>query len=206
MIGEELRPGLRRWTAWHEEWKQVVGSAIYLGGETICVFDPLVPDDLERDLDRTVKGDRAVHVFVTVRFHTRSAGDVARRYDATLWAPSRGRAPIERRAGVAPRTFRPGDPLPGEIEAFGTAHGSEVLFWVTALRTLVAGDAILGDESGGLRLCPPSWVDGEERLERLRVSLLPLLELPVESVVVSHGEPVLEGARKALARALRPSS
>lgn len=203
MIGEELRPGLRRWTAWHEEWKQVVGSAVYLAEGAVCVFDPLVPHELIGDLDRTVKGDgRAVHVFVTVRFHTRSAGEVARRYEATVWAPSRGRAPIERRAGVAPRTFRPGDPLPEGIEAFGTAHGSEVVFWLPALHTLVVGDAILGDEGGGLRLCPASWVDGEERLEKLRVSLLPLLELPVEAVVVSHGEPVLRDGRKALQRAL----
>jgi glyoxylase-like metal-dependent hydrolase (beta-lactamase superfamily II) len=205
MIGEELRPGLRRWTAWHEEWEQTVGSAIYLAGETACIFDPLVPPDRVRELDRTVKGAKtAVHVFVSVRFHTRSAGEIARRYDATLWAPTRGRAPIERRAGIAPRTFRPGDPLPAGIEAFATAHGSEVVFWLPALRTVVVGDAILGAKTGGLTLCPASWVGGEENVENLRISLLPLLDLPVEAVIVSHGEPVLEGAKRALKRALQP--
>jgi hypothetical protein len=34
--------------------------------------------------------------------------------------------------------------------------------------------------------------------ERIR----PLLDLPIETVLVSHGEPVLGGGRKALARAL----
>jgi hypothetical protein len=38
----------------------------------------------------------------------------------------------------------------------------------------------------------------EEGLERLR----PLLELPVERVLVTHGEPVLKDARAALEQAL----
>jgi hypothetical protein len=37
----------------------------------------------------------------------------------------------------------------------------------------------------------------------LRALLLPLLDLPVERVLVSHGEPVLHDGRAALARALR---
>jgi hypothetical protein len=37
----------------------------------------------------------------------------------------------------------------------------------------------------------------------LRVALRPLLELPIELVLVSHGKPVLEGGRDALERALR---
>jgi hypothetical protein len=37
---------------------------------------------------------------------------------------------------------------------------------------------------------------------QLRKALQPLLELPVEMVLVSHGEPVLSGGREALVRAL----
>ena len=36
----------------------------------------------------------------------------------------------------------------------------------------------------------------------LRESLRPLLDLPVELVLVSHGEPVLENGREAIAAAL----
>jgi hypothetical protein len=36
----------------------------------------------------------------------------------------------------------------------------------------------------------------------LRAALLPLLELPVEMVLVSHGEPVLSDGHTALERAL----
>jgi hypothetical protein len=54
-------------------------------------------------------------------------------------------------------------------------------------------------------VCPDSWLsylqsslDGAQ----LRVLLRPLLDLPVERVLVSHGEPVLADGRAALAAAL----
>jgi glyoxylase-like metal-dependent hydrolase (beta-lactamase superfamily II) len=50
---------------------------------------------------------------------------------------------------------------------------------------------------------PPSWIvsEGEYPVEFL-ASLQRLLDLPIELVLVSHGEPVLENAREALERAL----
>jgi hypothetical protein len=73
------------------------------------------------------------------------------------------------------------------------------------VRTLVPGDRLLGDEAGGVRVCPDSWLGylkpGLTGAE-LRVTLQPLLDLPVERVLTSHGEPVLTGGREALARAL----
>jgi hypothetical protein len=61
---------------------------------------------------------------------------------------------------------------------------------------------LLGADGGGLRVCPASWVGGDEKLEQLRARLQPLRDLPVGMVLVSHGEPVLRNARRALARAL----
>jgi hypothetical protein len=44
------------------------------------------------------------------------------------------------------------------------------------------------------------WIHDD--LDRVRAALQPLLELPVERILLTHGEPVLAGARGALARAL----
>ena len=54
-------------------------------------------------------------------------------------------------------------------------------------------------------MCPDSWmgyIPGKPGQDDLRAALLPLLELPVERVLVSHGEPVFAGGHAALARAL----
>ena len=56
-----------------------------------------------------------------------------------------------------------------------------------------------------MRLCPESWLgylDSGLTVDGLRELLRPLLELPVERVLVSHGEPVLARGREALAEAI----
>jgi hypothetical protein len=54
-------------------------------------------------------------------------------------------------------------------------------------------------------MCPPGWLRYLEpglSHEELREALRALLDLPVELVLVSHGEPVLQGGRAAIERAL----
>jgi glyoxylase-like metal-dependent hydrolase (beta-lactamase superfamily II) len=51
-------------------------------------------------------------------------------------------------------------------------------------------------------MCPESWLPGTSSHADLAASLRPALDLPVERVLVSHGEPVLHGGREALAAAL----
>ena len=74
------------------------------------------------------------------------------------------------------------------------------MLWLEPVRTVVVGDALLGDQAGGLRLTP--WARNAEGLERTRVALLALLDLPVEIVLPAHGDPVLSDGNDALARAL----
>ena len=200
---QELASGLWRWTAFHPEWREEVGCVYYEAPDAVVLIDPLVPDDeaerfwaaLDRDVERC---GAPVHVLLTVFWHVRSTPAVADRYGARVWAPTRGRAAIERRVGRAPDTYRPGDELPGGVVPLKTARASEVVFWLPAHRALVPGDVILG----GLRLCPDSWLPEQTSLDDLSESLRPLLDLPVERVLVSHGEPVLAGGREALARIL----
>ena len=52
-----------------------------------------------------------------------------------------------------------------------------------------------------LRLCPERWL-GKPTHADLRASLRPLLELPVEHVLVSHGAPVVGDGRRALEHVL----
>ena len=95
--------------------------------------------------------------------------------------------------------------LPGGVQTFAIAPLGETVVWITSQRTLVIGDAIIGVSGGGLRVCPDSWLDyGPDPVTpaELREYLRPLLELPVERVLVAHGEPVLERGHAALEQAL----
>jgi glyoxylase-like metal-dependent hydrolase (beta-lactamase superfamily II) len=196
---QELRPGLWRWTASHPEWDHAehwgpeVGSVYAELPGGVVVVDPIVPADeedrfwaaLDRDVERA---DRPLHVLLTVHWHERSVAQVLDRYDATLWRPE-VEAPLP--AGVRAETVKGSDWV-------------EALFLLEPHRALVAGDLLVG-ANGGVEV-PVDWFPTDERewaRTELRAELRRRLEpLPVELVLVSHGEPVLENGAKALAAAL----
>jgi glyoxylase-like metal-dependent hydrolase (beta-lactamase superfamily II) len=185
---QEIATGLWRWTGLHpawtpgeggpDGWEQEVGSYYYEAPEAIVLFDPLVPmEDRDRffeALDRDVERvGRPVRVLLTVDDHRRSSAELAERFDAEIGSPV---------AGV-------------EVAAEPV---DERVYWIPEHAALVFGDVLLGRD-GGLRV-PEPWL-GERFGEGLRL-LRPLLELPVERVLVTHGEPVLVDGLAALTRAL----
>lgn len=203
----EIAPGLWRWTGYHEEWREDVGSVYCETEDGVVLVDPIVPAEdtarFWRALDRDVQRLSApVHVLVTVFWHARSAAEMVERYGARVWAPRAGKAAVARRAGVVTDPFATDDRLPGGITAFRTARAAEVVYWIADHGALVPGDVLLGDGQGGIRMCPESWLPSSKTHAELSASLVPLLDLPVKRVLVSHGEPVLSGAAPALARAL----
>src|SRR5207248_1109292 len=101
---ETVAPGLRRWSAWHPEWRQEVGSVAVDTPDGLVLVDPLEPP---------------------------------------------------------PEASEP------------------------------------------LRLAPESWLEGSTT-KKLVKSLLPLLDLPVERILLAHGDPVLQGGKEVLKALIAP--
>jgi hypothetical protein len=79
------------------------------------------------------------------------------------------------------------------------------MVWLEEHGALVPGDRLIGDGAGGVRLCPPSWLNylrTKITVAELRDALAPVRDLPVEMVLVSHGDPVLRDGARAIERAL----
>ncbi len=202
MLCEELRPGLRTWTAHHEEWGQEVRGFAIVEDERLILVDPLLVGGQWEELAAT-RGERALDVLATIHYHVRSGAEVRERHpDAQVWAFEGDRDEIAERASVD-RSFAIGEELPGGLIALGPLPREEVVFWDAARAALFAGDVLLGDgaEGEGLGLCPEPWLDGAS-LDTLRAGLAPVLELPVELVLTAHGAPTLGEGHEALARAL----
>ena len=197
----EVAPGLYRWTAIHPDadpapeprspadWGPYVGSVAYAAPGALLLVDPLVPADrpkLQAALDALVQGHgQPVAILTTLKWHRRSRDELAKRYGAT--------------------TSRAKEALPKGVETVTIAGAGETMIWLPEPRALIPGDRLLGDDAGGLRLCPDSWLrylPSRMRQAELRRALRPLLDLPVELVLVAHGEPVLAHGRDAIARAL----
>jgi hypothetical protein len=191
---ESIAPGLRRWSAWHEEWKDEVGSVAVDTEDGLVLIDPIDPP-------RGVA--RADHVLLTVFWHGRSTGDVP---GAHVWASKRGVRRLRNRGVDVNEAVEDGK-LPDGIKAFPTARESEVVYWLPRQKAVVVGDVLLGagakpkPTDDPLRLCPERWLHKASH-EDLRESLRPLLELPVQRVLVSHGKPVLRSGKQALATVL----
>lgn len=205
LAAREVAPGLWRWTAWHEEWKQDVGCLALLRPDATVLIDPLVPESATRAWrgigDAGEDPSRALAVVLTVFFHRRSADRIAERPGAEILADAGG---LDELAGLpVDRPYRAGDALPGGILALPTPRPGESLLWIEDLGALVPGDVILGGETPGtLRLCPDSWLPDGIGRDDLARSLRPVLSRPVERVLVSHGEPVLEDGVARLAEAI----
>jgi glyoxylase-like metal-dependent hydrolase (beta-lactamase superfamily II) len=208
----ELRPRLWYWTARHPDWtpeqggedgwEPDVGCYAYVtrDGGSLLLLDPLAPDggeDVERfwrALDSDVEHHGPPHVLVTIYWHARSAAEILDRYDgARVWAHVPAAEEVRKRTPVTD-TFVPGDALPGGVQAFDAGVNMEVAFWLPEPGGVVTGDALIAPPDGPVRV----WEGGDET----RRALQPLLELPVELVLLTHGEPVLHGGREALAKAL----
>ena len=198
VLAKAIAPGLWRWTAPHPgwrtgaepdspgDWDQMVGSVLFEAADAVALVDPLLPlqgrEELLAWLDAQIE-DRPVSILTTIRWHRRDRDALARRY-----------------AGRSPR---PWNAVPKGVEPHPLRGAGETLFWLPAAAALVAGDRLLGGPGGSLRVCPESWLRGV-RVDRAGVAelLRPLLELAIERVVVSHGDPVLHDGRAALARAI----
>ena len=200
MLPVELKSGLWRWTAphpdWHEsepgssaDWPREVGCTLYQAGAEAVFIDPLVPAGEEAAFWRWADarcGRRAVRVLTTISFHRRSRDAFRERYRAS--------------------TLRAKANLPPGVESLPLKGAGETLFWLPEVHTLVAGDRLISDADGRLHVCPQSWLDylpSEISEKALKKLLRPLLDLPIETILLSHGEPLLEDAKAALARALR---
>ena len=189
-----LDDGLWRWTTPHPEWKpgggweQEVGCVYWEAADAVVLVDPLVPledaerarflEALDRDVDRL---GRPVFILLTCHWHERSAAELAERYGGT----------VRREAS---------DVLPVGVGAIEAPCGPETVYWLEHAAAVVPGDVLLG-RRGGVELCPASWLASGTKADLAR-ELRPLLDLPVERVLVSHGEPVLSDGLAALERAL----
>ncbi|HET8527999.1 MAG TPA: hypothetical protein VFL60_03740 [Gaiellaceae bacterium] len=209
---DELRPGVRHWQTRHPEWDEeqwwppeVSSYAIELGDE-LLLFDPLgVPGELRA---------RATAVVLTAPYHERDArtlGLPIHTPPADTWQdwvekfgidPEKVRGMESEdlawlRAGEGEGHFHgPGD-WPFGIRAYAGREDNDLILWVPEACALVCGDT-LADFGEGLDV----QLGGRRHVTREQVvaGLQPLLELPVELVLPSHGAPT---DRAALERVLQ---
>ncbi len=200
----EVRSGVWHWEARHPEWNErqwwgpLVSSYAIDDGTRLVLFDPLAPP---AEIEKLAQ-ERETAIVLTCPWHRRDAEALAERYGATLYVPPPDEGDPNPVDGTV---FRDGDQLPVGVEARPGMEPNDLVLWVEGHGALVAGDT-LQDRGDGLQFVGDlvNNVPGDISVDAIRDGLQPLLELPVEVVLITHGAPV---DRAALEHALaRPSS
>ncbi len=217
----ELRPGLWHWEAPHpdwrptEPWSENVSSYAIDDGEQLLLFDPLaVPNEIEERAAR-----RETAIVLTAPWHERDAQSLVARLGVPVYTPLPDTAEYlmrtygltaEQAGDGSPdliwlfrenkgeaRPYSAGDRLPVGVEAFPGQKPNDAVLWIESHRAVIAGDT-LADFGDGPQI-NPRWLSADVTREQVVEGLRPLLALPVEHLLETHGGPY---DRAALERAL----
>jgi glyoxylase-like metal-dependent hydrolase (beta-lactamase superfamily II) len=207
----ELQPGLWHWEAPHPEWQsgewwpEQVSSYALDDGERLFLFDPLA---LPGELDE-LAGRREAAIVLTCPWHERDTRGLVERLGTPVFAPPpdteedlmrKYDVTAEQVAGGSPdlawlvageagegHFYSAGVGLPAGIEAFAGRGHNDVVLWIESRRAVIAGDTLV-DFGQGLEISP-AWLPKDMTRKQLADGLRPLLSLPVELVLATHGGP-----------------
>jgi glyoxylase-like metal-dependent hydrolase (beta-lactamase superfamily II) len=217
----EVVAGVWHWESLHPEWagpenetlrrrlattpeaqndaaRGVVSSYAVDDGERLLLVDPLA---VPREIEELAAG-RERMVVLTCPWHERDARSLAQRLGAPVVTP----APDEGSPDLAwlldcdgsdAHLYSAGDQLPIGARAFPGRLPNDLVLLIESRRAAIAGDTLV-DLGQGLEI-PVEWLPEGVGREQVATSLRPLLELPVDVVLATHGGPT---DRAALERAL----
>jgi glyoxylase-like metal-dependent hydrolase (beta-lactamase superfamily II) len=173
-----------------EDWPEEVPVVRYETDDEVVLFDPFLPP--ENDFD---PAEKPVRVLLTQGAHYRGTADLVERFGASVWTPPRA---VWRKIPNPATTTE----LPRGIEAIELdGEPQQVVFFIREHVTLISGDVLSGT-GGRLHV----FVD-EADPDLLLPSLEALAELPIERVIIPHGDLILsdgaERIRQAVAEARR---
>jgi len=191
------------------------GSLVLRDRQRLLLFDPLgVPGEIEE-----LAAGRETAIVLTCPWHERDTQSLVERLGVPVFAPppetqedlmEKFGITAEEAAGGSPdlrwlkdadtlekQWVFAGDRLPVGVEAFLGKDPKDLVLWSESQRAVIAGDSLV-DFGQGLEI-NVRWLRKGETREEVVQEMLPLLKLPVELVLPTHGAPT---DRAALERAL----
>jgi glyoxylase-like metal-dependent hydrolase (beta-lactamase superfamily II) len=192
----------------------VVSSYAVDDGERLLLFDPLAPPS---EIDE-LAADRETAVVLTAPWHERDTQSLVERLGLPVYVPppdteddlmQKFGITREQAAGGSPdvgwllagdggeaHLYRSGERLAAGVEAFAGREPNDMVLWIEGSRVVISGDTLV-DFGRGLEI--NRWLRAGVTREQVVEGLRPLLDLPVDVVLATHGGPT---DRTALERAL----
>ncbi|HST18592.1 MAG TPA: MBL fold metallo-hydrolase [Gaiellaceae bacterium] len=196
---QELQRGLWWWEAVHPEWTPEdaetqdwgpeISSYAIDDGEWLLLIDPTDPPSPVDEL----AAERETVIVLTCPWHERDTRKLVERFGAAVFAP-----PPDGDDPLPAEVFAAGDRLGIGVEAFPGLEPNDVVLWIPSRKAIAAGDTLI-DRGNGFEF-PTDWANKGVPAAQILESLRPLLDLPVELVLPTHGPPTdRSGLERALA-------
>jgi hypothetical protein len=169
----ELGGGLWTWTGRHPDWNDDPHWGPEVRSYALRTDDRMILFDPVAPPEELTRDGNA-EVVLTAEWHGRDA--------KKLGLPIRG------------------DDLPPEVTAQPAFFPGERTLWIPGQYALVVGDSLPNGQA-----MPDEWLNSEwakATRDEYKAKLRPLLDLPVELLLATHGDPVTEDAGAALRRAI----
>lgn len=208
----QLAPGVWHWQAPHPDWRpsepwdRNVSSYAIDDGERLLLFDPIAPpSEIEQ-----LAAERESAVVLTCPWHERDSRALVERLGVPVYTPlpdtpeylmqtygitaeqaGDGSPDVVwlLREGIGEaRPYAAGDRLDVGVEAFPGQKPNDTVLWVESHRAVVSGDTLV-EFGSGLEI-NERWLQQQRATrEQVVAGLRPLLALPVEHVLATHGGP-----------------
>jgi glyoxylase-like metal-dependent hydrolase (beta-lactamase superfamily II) len=186
----KVREGIWQWKAPHPawvdgaNWERIVSSYAIDDGRRLYVIDPLgVPEAILTMISE--RGGDATLIVLTCPWHRRDAERLAAEFDAHIYVPHPDGSDQN---PVHGSVYTSGDTLSGGVEVFPGMESNDLVLWFPVFGAVVAGDTLI--ERNGALTIPEDWISsGKSMLQSIKYGLRPLLDLPVELVLPTHGDP-----------------
>jgi glyoxylase-like metal-dependent hydrolase (beta-lactamase superfamily II) len=208
---QELRPGLWHWESPHPEWRPSepwgpeVSSYGIDAGARLLLFDPIAPPIQIEQL----AAERETAIVLTAPWHERDSRGLVERLGVPVYTPLPDSAEyLMQKYGITAEQagdgspdvvwllkegigeahpYTAGDRLDVGVDAFPGQKPNDMVLWVESHRAVIAGDTLV-DFGSGLHI-NPRWIDPDMTHEQVVEGLRPLLDLPVEHMLATHGGP-----------------
>ena len=202
---EDVAPGLAIWRTAHPDWREgldwpetVTSTLVGSRGE-VAVLDPIAPPGADEAFWAHLDALRPTMAVILKPDHVRGVDTFVERYGVRPFGPSLFWRHDIPDAELEP--IEPGTVLPGGLVALYDGRGrNETPLWLPEQRALVFADALTAPQ-GELLVWGTPWHE-----ERTLPALRAMLDLPFQTVIVAHGEPVHDRAAFERALSARPWS
>jgi hypothetical protein len=194
----EVQTGLWHWQAPHPQWRPGepwdpnVSSYAVDDGARLLLFDPIAPPGEVEELAAA----RDAAIVLTCPWHERDSRGLVERLGVPVYTPLPDGSPdvawlLEDGIGEA-HPYAAGDRLDVGVDVFPGEKPNDTVLWVGSHRAVIAGDTLV-DFGRGLEI-NARWLGPQTTREQVVAGLRPLLDLPVEHVLATHGVPFDRGA------------